>query len=197
MSSYFKEFASDSLQPKEFSFTAENLREAKVVLKRYPKDYPEGALMPLLTLAQKQSQGWLPKKAIEYIASFLKVSEIKVLEIATFYSMYNLRPVGKNHIEVCTTTPCMLRGSDNILKVCEKFLNINSGSVTKDRRFSLTEVECLGACVNAPVIKIDQDYFEDLDSKSTLSLLNGLAENKTIKKGSQIMRKGTEPIRRK
>ena len=197
MSSYFKEFASDSLQPKEFSFTAENLREAKVVLKRYPKDYPEGALMPLLTLAQKQSQGWLPKKAIEYIASFLKVSEIKVLEIATFYSMYNLRPVGKNHIEVCTTTPCMLRGSDNILKVCEKFLNINSGSVTKDRRFSLTEVECLGACVNAPVIKIDQDYFEDLDSKSTLNLLNGLAENRTIKKGSQIMRKGTEPIRRK
>ena len=197
MSSYFKEFASDSLQPKEFSFTAENLREAKVVLKRYPKDYPEGALMPLLTLAQKQSQGWLPKKAIEYIASFLKVSEIKVLEIATFYSMYNLRPVGKNHIEVCTTTPCMLRGSDNILKVCEKFLNINSGSVTKDRRFSLTEVECLGACVNAPVIKIDQDYFEDLDSKSTLNLLNGLSENKTIKKGSQIMRKGTEPIRRK
>ena len=197
MSSYFKEFASDSIQPKEFSFTAENLREAKVVLKRYPKDYPEGALMPLLTLAQKQSQGWLPKKAIEYIASFLKVSEIKVLEIATFYSMYNLRPVGKNHIEVCTTTPCMLRGSDNILKVCEKFLNINSGSVTKDKRFSLTEVECLGACVNAPVIKIDQDYFEDLDSKSTLNLLNGLSENKTIKKGSQIMRKGTEPIRRK
>ena len=197
MSSNFKEFASDSVQPKEFSFTAENLREAKVVLRRYPKDYPEGALMPLLTLAQKQSQGWLPKKAIEYIASFLKVSEIKVLEIATFYSMYNLRPVGKNHIEVCTTTPCMLRGSDNILKVCEKFLNINSGSVTKDRRFSLTEVECLGACVNAPVIKIDQDYFEDLDSKSTLNLLNGLAENRTIKKGSQIMRKGTEPIRRK
>lgn len=197
MSSYFKEFASDSLQPKEFSFTAENLREAKVVLKRYPKDYPEGALMPLLTLAQKQSQGWLPKKAIEYIASFLKVSEIKVLEIATFYSMYNLSPVGKNHIEVCTTTPCMLRGSDNILKVCEKFLNINSGGVTNDRRFSLTEVECLGACVNAPVIKIDQDYFEDLDSKSTLNLLNGLSENKTIKKGSQIMRKGTEPIRRK
>ena len=197
MSSYFKEFASDSEQPKEFSFTSENLKEAKVVLKRYPKDYPEGALMPLLTLAQKQSQGWLPKKAIEYIASFLNVSEIKVLEIATFYSMYNLSPVGKNHIEVCTTTPCMLRGSDNILKVCEKFLNINSGSVTKDRRFSLTEVECLGACVNAPIIKIDQDYFEDLDSKSTLSLLNGLAENKTIKKGSQIMRKGTEPIRRK
>ena len=197
MSSNFKEFASDSVQPKEFSFTAENLREAKVVLRRYPKDYPEGALMPLLTLAQKQSQGWLPKKAIEYISSFLKVSEIKVLEIATFYSMYNLSPVGKNHIEVCTTTPCMLRGSDNILKVCEKFLNINSGSVTKDSRFSLTEVECLGACVNAPVIKIDQDYFEDLDSKSTLNLLNGLAENRTIKKGSQIMRKGTEPIRRK
>ena len=197
MSSYFKEFASDSVQPKEFSFTAENLREAKVVLKRYPKDYPESALMPLLTLAQKQSQGWLPKKAIEYIASFLKVSEIKVLEIATFYSMYNLSPVGKNHIEVCTTTPCMLRGSDNILKVCEKFLNINTGSVTKDQRFSLTEVECLGACVNAPVIKIDQDYFEDLDSKSTLNLLNSLAENKTIKKGSQIMRRGTEPVRRK
>ena len=138
--------------------------------------------MPLLTLAQKQSQGWLPKKAIEYIASFLKVSEIKVLEIATFYSMYNLSPVGKNHIEVCTTTPCMLRGSDNILKICEKYLNINSGSITKDQRFSLTEVECLGACVNAPVIKIDQDYFEDLDSKSTLNLLNGLAENKTLKK---------------
>ena len=197
MSSNFKEFANESIQPKDFCFTSENLDEAKIILKKYPKDYPEGALMPLLTLAQKQSNGWLPKKAIEYIASFLKVSEIKVLEIATFYSMYNLRPVGKNHIEVCTTTPCMLRGSDSILKECEKFLNINKGSVTEDEKFSLTEVECLGACVNAPVVKIDQDYFEDLDSDSILSLLNSLMENKKVKKGSQIMRRGSEPLRRK
>ena len=197
MSSNFKEFANESIQPKDFCFTSENLDEAKIILKKYPKDYPEGALMPLLTLAQKQSNGWLPKKAIEYIASFLKVSEIKVLEIATFYSMYNLRPVGKNHIEICTTTPCMLRGSDSILKECEKFLNINKGSVTEDEKFSLTEVECLGACVNAPVVKIDQDYFEDLDSDSILSLLNSLMENKKVKKGSQIMRRGSEPSRRK
>ena len=197
MSSNFKEFANESIQPQDFCFNSENLNKAKKILKRYPKDYPEGALMPLLTLAQKQSHGWLPKKAIEYIASFLKVSEIKVLEIATFYSMYNLRPVGKSHIEVCTTTPCMLRGSDSILKECEKFLNINKGSVTEDEKFSLTEVECLGACVNAPVVKIDQDYFEDLDSDSILSLLNSLMENKKVKKGSQIMRRGSEPLRRK
>ena len=195
MSSYFKEFASDSVQPKEFSFTAENLREAKVVLKRYPKDYTEGALMPLLTLAQKQSQGWLPKKAIEYIASFLKVSEIKVLEIATFYSMYNLCPVGKNHVEVCTTTPCMLRGSEKILEKCKSFLNLNVGDVTDDNKFSLIEVECLGACVNAPVIKIGESYYEDLDDESIEKILCNLKDGKKISDGSQINRKGSEPVK--
>lgn len=197
MTSSFKDFAVNSEQPNDFSFNNENLKVAKDILKRYPKNYSEGALMPLLTLAQKQSNGWIPKKAIEYIADFLKVSEIRVLEIATFYSMYNLSPVGKNHIEVCTTTPCMLRGSDNILKICEKFLSINSGNISEDRQFSLTEVECLGACVNAPIVKIDEDYFEDLNSDSILNLLNALKNNKKVKKGSQIMRKGSEPAKSK
>ena len=197
MTSFFKEFAGESDQPNNFKFNENNIKLANTIIKKYPKEYPEGALMPLLTLAQKQCNGWIPKKAIEYIAQFLDVAEIKVLEIATFYSMYNLRPVGKNHIEVCTTTPCMLRGSDNILRECEKFLKINTGSITDDKMFSLTEVECLGACVNAPIIKIDENYYEDLNSNNLNNLLKALANNKKTKKGSQILRKGSEPAKRK
>tara|TARA_B100000886_G_scaffold338769_1_gene302392 strand:+ start:3840 stop:4427 length:588 start_codon:yes stop_codon:yes gene_type:complete len=195
MSNNFKKIAGKSLQPKEFSFSKENQNIVSKILKTYPKNYPESSIMPLLDLVQEQNNGWIPKKAIEFISELLKVSEIKVLEIATFYSMYNLCPVGKNHVEVCTTTPCMLRGSEKILEKCKTFLNLNVGDVTDDNKFSLIEVECLGACVNAPVIKIGESYYEDLDDESIEKILCNLKDGKKIADGSQINRKGSEPVK--
>ena len=189
----FKKIAEDNIQPKEFSFEKENMLLAKKILKIYPKNYKESSIMPLLSIAQNQNNGWLPKKAIEYVSNLLEIPEIKVLEIATFYSMYNLSPVGKFHIEVCTTSPCMLRGSDDILSFCEKKLAVKVGEITKDQMFSLSRVECLGACVNAPVVKINENYFEDLDLNTTDKLISNMASNKKIKIGSQSGRRGSEP----
>ena len=189
----FKKIAEDKIQPKDFSFDRDNMLLAKKILKIYPKNYKESSIMPLLSIAQNQNNGWLPKKAIEYVSEFLEIPEIKVLEIATFYSMYNLSPVGKFHIEVCTTSPCMLRGSDEILSFCEKKLAIQVGDISKDKMFSLSRVECLGACVNAPIVKINENYYEDLDLNSTDKLINNLSSNKKIKIGSQSGRKGSEP----
>ena len=189
----FKKIAEDKIQPKDFSFDRDNMLLAKKILKIYPKNYKESSIMPLLSIAQNQNNGWLPKKAIEYISDFLEIPEIKVLEIATFYSMYNLSPVGKFHIEVCTTSPCMLRGSDEILSFCEKKLAIQVGDISKHKMFSLSRVECLGACVTAPVLKINENYYEDLDLNSTDKLINNISSNKKIKIGSQSGRKGSEP----
>ena len=189
----YKTFAEDSLQPKEFSFNNFNLKKAKEIIKIYPANYKESSIMPLLSMAQSQNKGWVPKKAIEYISEFIGVSEIKVLELATFYSMYNLSPVGKFHIEVCTTTPCMLRGSDSMLNLCKKKLGIDIGEISKDKKFSLGKVECLGACVNAPVVKINEDYYEDLNSQTFNKLINNLKENKNVKIGPQSKRMGSEP----
>ena len=193
MENNFKKFANEDVQPKDFTFNAGNLSKAKEILKIYPKNYKESSIMPLLSIAQYQNDGWLPKKAIEYVSKFLNVPEIKVLEIATFYSMYNLSPVGKNHIEVCTTSPCMLRGSDEILVKLEKLTGINIGEISKDCVFSLNKVECLGACVNAPVVKINENYYEDLNLQSVEELINKLRNNKKIKIGPQTSRKGSEP----
>ena len=193
MENNFKKFAEESLQPKDFTFDNTNLGKAKEIVKMYPKNYKESSIMPLLSIAQNQNNGWLPKKAIEYVSSFLDVPEIKVLEIATFYSMYNLSPVGKNHIEVCTTSPCMLRGSDEILLKLKKLIGVNIGEVSKDCVFSLNKVECLGACVNAPIVKINQNYYEDLNLQSVEELINKLRVNKKIKIGPQSSRKGSEP----
>ena len=189
----FKKIAEEKIQPKDFSFDRDNMLLAKKILKIYPKNFKESSIMPLLSIAQSQNNGWLPKKAIEYVSDFLEIPEIKVLEIATFYSMYNLSPVGKFHIEVCTTSPCMLRGSDEILSFCEKKLAIQVGDISKDKMFSLSRVECLGACVNAPIVKINENYYEDLDLNSTDKLINNLSSNKKIKIGSQSGRKGSEP----
>ncbi len=194
MENKFKRFATNDLQPKEFSFNKINIEKAKKITKMYPENYKESSIMPLLTLAQFQNGGWIPKKAIEYISDFLKVPEIKVLELATFYSMYNLSPVGDFHIEVCTTSPCMLRGSDEILTACKKKLSIQIGERSNDGKFSLNKVECLGACVNGPVIKINQNYFEDLTEKSLGELLKNMFDNKKIKIGPQSKRKGSEPL---
>ena len=193
MENNFKKFANEDVQPKDFTFNAVNLSKAKEILKIYPKNYKESSIMPLLSIAQYQNNGWLPKKAIEYVSKFLNVSEIKVLEIATFYSMYNLSPVGKNHIEVCTTSPCMLRGSDDILVKLKKLTGISTGEISKDCFFSLNKVECLGACVNAPVVKINENYYEDLNLQSVEELINKLRNNKKIKIGPQTSRKGSEP----
>ena len=189
----FKKIAEDNIQPKDFSFDRDNMLLAKKILKIYPNNFKESSIMPLLSIAQNQNNVWLPKKAIEYISDFLEIPEIKVLEIATFYSMYNLSPVGKFHIEICTTSPCMLRGSDDILSFCEKKLAVGVGGISKDKMFSLSRVECLGACVNAPVVKINENYYEDLDLNSTDKLINNMASNKKVKIGSQIGRKGSEP----
>ena len=189
----FRKIADESIQPQEFKFTKLNLDKAMNIKKNYPSNYPESSIMPLLMLAQAQNNGWVPKKAIEYIANFLKVPEIKVLEIATFYTMYNLSPIGNYHIEVCTTTPCMLRGSDDIVKACKKKIGINIGEVSEDKKFSLNRVECLGACVNAPVVKINENYYEDLNLQSVEELINKLRNNKKIKIGPQTSRKGSEP----
>ena len=193
MENNFKKFANEDVQPKDFTFNAVNLSKAKEILKIYPKNYKESSIMPLLSIAQYQNDGWLPKKAIEYVSKFLNVPEIKVLEIATFYSMYNLSPVGKNHIEVCTTSPCMLRGSDEILVKLKKLIGISTGEISKDCFFSLNKVECLGACVNAPVVKINENYYEDLNLQSVEELINKLRNNKKIKIGPQTSRKGSEP----
>ena len=162
----------------------------------YPKNFKESSIMPLLSLAQNQNNGWLPKKAIEYVSEFLEIPEIKVLELATFYSMYNLSPVGKFHIEICTTSPCMLRGSDEILSNFEKKLGIQSGHISEDNNFSLNRVECLGACVNGPVVKINENYYEDLNINSANDLLKNMNEGKKLKIGPQSSRKGSEPKKR-
>ena len=191
----FRKIADESLQPTEFKFTNINHVIAIIIKKKYPSNYPESSIMPLLMLAQAQNKGWVPKKAIEYIANFLKVPEIKVLEIATFYTMYNLSPIGNYHIEVCTTTPCMLRGSDEIIDVCKEKIGVKIGEVSKDKNFSLNRVECLGACVNAPVVKINENYFEDLNLDSFDKLIETIKNGKEFKVGPQIKRKGSEPIK--
>ena len=191
----FKIIAEETTQPLTFNFNSENLAKAKKIIKMYPSNFKESSIMPLLSIAQSQNNGWLPKKAIEFVSNFIDVPEIKVLEIATFYSMYNLSPVGKFHIEVCTTTPCMLRGSDSMVDLCKKKLGIKIDEITEDGLFSLGRVECLGACVNAPVVKINENYYEDLDSESLNKLLDSLKMNKKVKIGPQSMRKGSEPVK--
>ena len=149
--------------------------------------------MPLLDLAQRQHGGWLPQAALEYVADTLAMPSMRVYEVATFYGMYNLRPLGTHHVQVCTNLPCWLRGSDRIVEVCRRSLGIGFGMTTDDRRFTLSEVECLGACVNAPIIQIDDDYYEDLDGTSTERILAELKAGRTPRPGPQGGRKGCEP----
>ena len=143
MEKSFKKIAEELIQPKKFAFDKDNLSKANKIVQMYPKNFKESSIMPLLTLAQEQNNGWIPKKAIEYISKFLKVSEIRVLELATFYSMYNLSPIGKYHIEVCTTSPCMLRGADSIMLKCKEKLGINMGELSKDKNFLLIMLNVL------------------------------------------------------
>ena len=180
-------------QPKEFKFSTENLKKVEEILKRYPDKNRKSAVMPLLYLAQRQNENWIPLAAMKYIANFLAMPYISVYEVATFYSMYNLAPVGKNFIQVCTTTPCLLRGADKIVKLCKEKISPNENEVSKKNNSSWMEVECLGACVSAPMIQINDDYYEDLDEKSTNEILESLINNKPLKPGSFRGRKNTAP----
>ena len=180
-------------QPKEFKFSNENLKKVEEILKKYPDKNKKSAVMPLLYLAQRQNENWIPLAAMKYIANFLAMPYISVYEVATFYSMYNLAPVGKNFIQVCTTTPCLIRGADKIVKLCKEKISPNENEVSEKSNSSWMEVECLGACVSAPMIQINDDYYEDLDEKSTNEILESLINNKPLKPGSFRGRKNTAP----
>jgi len=177
-----------------FAFTAENMAAAKATIAKYPPGRQASAVMPLLDLAQRQNGGWLTRAAMDYVAEMLGMAPIRVYEVATFYTMYNLKPVGKHHVQICTNLPCWLRGSDAIVATCKKTLGIEMGETTPDGKFTLSEAECLGACVNAPMMQINDDYYEDLDEGSTVSILSELKIGGTPKTGSQIGRKTCEPV---
>jgi NADH-quinone oxidoreductase subunit E len=180
-------------QPDSFAFTAENLAWAKAQIAKYPPGRQVSAIIPLLWRAQEQSGGWLPQKAIEHVAELLGIAKIRALEVATFYTMFNLAPVGRYHVQLCGTTPCMLRGADELKRVCERRIG-EEQHVTADRKFSWIEVECLGACVNAPMVQINYDYYEDLTAQSFERILDELAAGRTPKPGPQIERQLSAPV---
>ena len=178
-----------------FEWTGENLVKTKKIIEKYPVTREQSAVIPLLDLAQRQNKGWLNKKAIEKVAETLNMSFIRVLEVATFYSMFNLVPVGKNYIQICRTTPCWLRGSNKLSEVAKEVTGCKLGETSQDKEFTVVEVECLGACCNAPMIQINDDYYEDLDEVNFRELLNNLKNKKEIKSGSQIGRQSSNPKR--
>ena len=179
-------------QPKTFKFTAENEKEIKRIIAKYPKGRQASAVMPLLDLAQRQHDNWIPMAAIEAIAVRLDMAEIRVLEVATFYTMFNLKPVGKYFLQACTTTPCLLRGSDEMMRCIKDRYGIASGQTSDCGRFSLLEVECLGACVNAPILQVNDDFYEDLDYQTTGALLDSLEADAPLPVGSVVGRSGSE-----
>ncbi len=179
--------------PGSFVFTAENKARADAHIAKYPEARRASAVLPLLDIAQRQAGGWLPRAAIERVAEILDMAPIRVQEVASFYSMFNLAPVGKHLVQICTTTPCWLRGSDEIVAACEKRLGIEVGDTGDDGEFTLVEVECLGACVNAPMMQINDDYYEDLDAASTTAILDALAKGENPAVGSQTGRQTSAP----
>ena len=180
-------------QPPSFAFTPQNLEWSKAQIAKYPPGRQQSAVIPLLWRAQQQAGGWLPQKAIEAVAEMLGMAKIRVLEVATFYTMFNLSPVGRHHVQFCGTTPCMLRGADQLKKVLHRKIG-HENDVTADGTFSWTEVECLGACVNAPMVQINADYYEDLTPETLTRILDDLAAGKTPQPGPQIDRQLSAPI---
>ena len=163
------------------------------ILKRYPNKNKKSAVMPLLYLAQKQNENWIPLAPMKYIGKLLDIPYISVYEVATFYTMYNLSPVGKYFIQVCTTTPCLIRGADKIVKLCKEKISQNENEISKNGNCSWTEVECLGACVSAPMIQINENYYEDLNEQNTKEILDSILNDKPLKPGSYRGRKNTSP----
>ncbi|MEI6558448.1 MAG: NADH-quinone oxidoreductase subunit NuoE [Rhodospirillaceae bacterium] len=182
-----------SHEPDSFAFTPETLAKAEKIIARYPAERKASAVIPLLHLAQLQNDNWLPRVAMDVVADMLGMARIRVYEVATFYTMYNHKPVGKHLIEVCTTTPCWLRGSDEVLGACKRRLGIDPGETTADGQFTLVEVECAGACVNAPAVAIGEDYYEDLDGPAIVAIIDQLERGETPTPGSQIGRHGSCP----
>ena len=180
-------------QPSNFEFNKKNLEEANRIVKNYPEGKQQSAVMALLYIAQKQNNNWIPLAAMKYIAKFLDMPYIKVYEVATFYSMYNLSPVGKYFVQVCTTTPCMIRGANKLVEACKEKISENESELLGDKNCSWIEVECLGACVNAPMMQINDDYYEDLDKEKTLKILDKILNDEMPKPGSYRGRINNEP----
>jgi NADH-quinone oxidoreductase E subunit len=180
-------------QPDSFEFSKANLETAKNILKKYPDDRKKSAVMPLLYLAQRQNNNWIPLAAMKYIAKYLETPYIKVYEVATFYTMYNLAPVGKYFVQVCTTSPCLIRGANKIVKICKEKISKEENMLSENKLCSWLEVECLGACVNAPMMQINNDYYEDLDEKNTIEIINSLLKDKPVKPKSFRNRLSTAP----
>jgi len=180
-------------QPENFEFNPDSFEVAKSVIAKYPKDKKQSAVMALLYIAQKQNSNWIPLAAMKCIGKFLDMPYIKVYEVATFYTMYNLAPVGKHFIQVCTTTPCMIRGAYKLVEACKEKISENENELSKDQNCSWMEVECLGACVNAPMMQINDDYYEDLDKEKTLKIIDIILSGKTPKPGSYRGRINNEP----
>ena len=180
-------------QPEKFEFNDKNIELAKKMINNYPEGKQQSAVMSLLYLAQRQNNNWIPLAAMKYIAKFLNMPYIKVYEVATFYSMYNLTPVGKFFYQVCTTTPCMLRGAYKLVDVCKKKISNKENEISSDGNSSWMEVECLGACINAPMIQINDEYYEDLDEKKLENIIEQTMKGKTPKPGSYRGRVNSEP----
>ena len=188
-----RRLAPADIQPKEFAFTPQNVKWAKAQIEKYPEGRQASAVIPLLWRAQEQAGGWVPQKAIEHVADMLDMAHIRVLEVATFYTMFNLEPVGRYHVQLCGTTPCALRGAEELKKVCQKHIG-DQFHVTKDGKFSWVEVECLGACVNAPMVQINYDFYEDLTTDSLKDILKQLAAGNEPEPGPQIDRQFSAPV---
>ena len=180
----------------KFEWSKENFSKINTIINKYPSGREQSAVIPLLDLAQRQNKGWLSKNSLEKVAETLSMSYVRVLEVATFYSMFNLQPIGENFVQICRTTPCWLRGSDKLLEVAREVSEINIGETSADNKFTIVEVECLGACCNAPMVQINDNYYEDLDAKNFKNLLINLKNNKSVKKGSQINRQTSHPLRK-
>ena len=186
--------APEAQQPAAFEFTAENLARAKAVIAKYPDGRQQSALLPLLELAQRQNENWLPRAAMDYVSELLEIPPIRAYEVASFYTMFNKAPVGRHFIQVCTTSPCWLCGSNDVLKAIKDKTGLSPGESSTDGAFTVVEVECLGACVNAPMVQINDDYFEDLDYQRMGRLIDALGKGETPKIGSQIGRKGSQAL---
>ena len=180
-------------QPDKFEFTLGNLEKARKVIKKYPSGKQQSAVMALLYLAQKQNNNWIPLVAMKYIGKFLEMPYIKVYEVATFYSMYNLTPVGHHFVQVCTTTPCMIRGAYKLVEACKEKISDKEKELSKDKSCSWIEVECLGACVNGPMMQINDNYFEDLDKEKTIKIIDQILKGDKPKPGSYRGRMNSEP----
>ena len=180
-------------QPQSFDFNSDSFKAAKKIISNYPDGKMQSAVMELLFIAQRQNDNWIPLAAMKYIGKFLEMPYIKVYEVATFYTMYNLAPVGNFFIQVCTTTPCMIRGAYKLVEACKEKISEKENELSKDKNCSWMEVECLGACVNAPMMQINDDYFEDLDKEKTLKILDEIINDKIPKPGSYKGRSNNEP----